>query len=107
MARQPIDLLVVGDHLVFGLFRSNKPALARILDQRVLVGSPTERVFVLVLFLMVQLALVFEHPSDWFVGVFDPLSFELWHVAGELAVGRDGADHLRAFTHLEPLLLGD
>ena len=107
MARQPIDLLVVGDHLIFRLFRSNKPAFARILDQRILVGSPTERVFVLVLFLMVQLALVFEHSSDWLVGVFDPLAFELWHIAGELAVGRNGADHLRAFAHFEPLLLGD
>ena len=107
MARQPIDLLVVGDHLVFRFFRSNKPALARILDQRILVGSPTERVFVLVLFLVVQFALVFEHSSDWFVGVFDPLAFELWNVAGELAIGRDGADHLRAFAHFESLLLGD
>ena len=51
---QPVDLLVVGQHLVFELRRADEPALARILDQRIFFGPPAERILVQVLLLMIE-----------------------------------------------------
>ncbi len=50
--RQPVDLLVVGEHLLFELRSLDEPASPRVLNQRIFFGSPTERIIVQILFLM-------------------------------------------------------
>ena len=107
MPRQPVDRTVVGEHLVFVLSRFDEPASARILDQRIVIGSPTEWILVLVLFLMIKLALFFEPASDGFVSVLDPNAFVVRCLGGKFSVGANGADHLRTFTGFETVLFSD
>ena len=73
MIRQPVDLLIVRQHVVFELSRLDKPAFPRVLDERIIVGSPAERILVLILLLMIEPSVLFHPPHDRFVGVFDPL----------------------------------
>ena len=72
MFGQPVDLPVVGDHLVLELGGSDEPAFARILDQRILFGSPAERIVVQVLVLKEQRPLGPKLAADITIGLLDP-----------------------------------
>ena len=98
MAREPVDLLVVGQHIVLMLGRANEPALARVLNQRIVVRSPAERILVLVLVQQVEFAFFFQAACDGLVAIFDPLAFVVGSFRGELAVGSNRTDQFGAFA---------
>ena len=105
--REPLDPVVVGQHLVAELTRADEPALPRILDQGIGVGPPTEGVVVHVLLLMneqptgpqvagdVAVAVLHEPPAPHPKGI------------GERAVGGDGVEQPWASARREPGLLGE
>ena len=62
--RQPMDEAVVGQHLVAELRRADEPALPRILDERIFLGPPAERVVVQVLFLVEEQAAALQVADD-------------------------------------------
>ena len=92
MLWQPVDLLIVGQHLVFELGRTNEPTLARVLDQRIVIGSPAKRIVVQVLLLKVQQPAFLQFSNHRFVGVFDPHPFKVGHQLGKHPVGRNGTE---------------
>ena len=103
---EPIDLGVVGEHLVLELGRFDEPALARVLDERIFFGSPAERVVVDVLFLVEEEAALLEVADDVFVAIFDPAAAAVVGAfVGEFAVGADAVDERRAFAVDEIFLL--
>ena len=61
---EPVDLGVVGEHLVLELGRADEPALARVLDERIFFGAPAERVVVDVLFLVEEQAALLQVADD-------------------------------------------
>ena len=73
---------------VFELRRADEPALARILDQRIFLGPPAERIVVQVLLLMEQQAALLQLADDVLVGILDPAALIVGRFGGELAVGR-------------------
>ena len=90
--RQPVDAAVVGQHLLLEGRGADEPALARILDQRVFFGPPTERIVVNVLLLVEQLAFGLHLADDVAVAVLDPAALVFGRFGGERAVGGDRAD---------------
>ena len=104
MVRQPIDLLVVRDHLVFKLSRFHEPAATWILDQRILVSSPAEWIVVQILIEQQQPPAFSDLTSQIFICFLNPASFIWSCFVGELAVGTDSADQLGA-VRFEAFLL--
>ncbi len=102
--REPVDFLVVFQHIVTKPGRANEPAFPWILDERIFVCTPAEWVFVLILFLQVELSLFLQTAHDRFVSIFDPFAFEVWSFRCKFPVGADGANQLRAFLVLESIL---
>ena len=105
--RQPVDLLVVRQHLVFELSGPYEPTFTRILDQRIVRGSPAKRIIVEILFLEVQQLAFFEIANDRFVSVFDPHPFKVRSLFGKSPVGRYGAKHLWPFATFKASLFRD
>ena len=95
VVRQPIDLLVVGEHLIFELRRSHEPALTRILDERIFIGPPAEGVLVDVLLLVIKQPPLFQVAADVLVAILYPAALIIGRLVSELAIGADGADQLR------------
>ena len=62
--RQPVDLTVVGQHLVFVLGGTHEPALARILNQRIFFSPPAEWIVVKILLAVEQQATVLQIADD-------------------------------------------
>ena len=73
MFRQPIDLLVVGQHWSLNCVVRMNQLLAE-LNQRVLVRPPAERVLVQILFLVEQQAALPQFATDVLIGLFNPAS---------------------------------
>ena len=73
-------------------------------------GSSSARqqngIVVQVLLLMEEQAAAFQVADDVLVAVFDPTALIIGGLGGELAVGTDGADQLRALAIDESGLLG-
>ena len=103
---QPGDPGVVGQHPIAERGRADKPALPRVLDQRIVVGPPAERIIVQVLFEVQQQAARPQFPIDILVRVLDPAARIIGRLGCELAVRADGADQGRTLTGDEPGLLG-
>ena len=93
--RQPIDFGVVGQHLVAEPRRADEPALARILDERVLLRPPAERIVVQILFLMEEQPAALQVADDVLVAVLDPAALVVGRFRGELAIGTDRTDQSR------------
>ena len=90
--RQPIDLGVVREHLVLELGRADEPALARILNERILFGPPAEWIVVEVLFLVKQQPALLQIADDVLVAIFDPAAATVFGAfVGEFAVGADSS----------------
>ena len=92
MLRQPVDLLVVGKHLVLELRRTDEPAPPRILNQWVFLRPPAKRIVVDVLFLVIEQSAGFQVAGDVLVAILYPASAAIvGSFISELAVGTDGA----------------
>src|SRR6476620_3257591 len=102
-----MDLLVILDHPLFVLRRANEPAPARILDQRILIRTPTEGILMQILFEMIKEASSAQLAGDVLIALFDPAPLIVWSFGGELAVRTDRADQLGPFTRHESRLFGD
>ena len=72
VAASCVDLLVVLQHRVLELRRADEPALTRILDQRILIGTPTERIVVQVLLLVEHQSAFLQVTRQRLIGVFHP-----------------------------------
>ena len=105
--REPVDFGVVREHLVDELRRFDEPALARVLNERVVRRAPAERIIVQVLFEVEQNPAFFEVARNVFVAFLDPAAFVIGRRVGEFPVGGDGADQVRALTVDEARLLLD
>src|SRR5689334_7863665 len=103
--RQPVDLLVVGEHLILELRRANEPTLTRVLNQRIFIGTPAERIVVDVLLLVIELAFLFEAASNFFVTFFYPAAFVVGRFSGEFTIRTDRTDQLRPLAIDEAGLL--
>ena len=57
--RQPIDVPVVIQHLLFELAGFDKPTSPRILDERIFFGPPAERIFVAIFFAVKEQPAIF------------------------------------------------
>ena len=78
---------------------------ARILDERIVLGPPTERVVVEILFLVKQQAVGLQLADDVFVGIFDPATLVVGRLGGESAVGCDRANQFRPLAVDESIAL--
>ena len=103
---QPVDPGVVGQHRLAKLARADKPALPRILDERIIVGPPAERVVVDILLLVNEQAAGPQVAGDVAVALLHEPSAPHRKSVGERAVGRDGVDECRPRTVGKAGLLG-
>ena len=104
--RQPIDPLVVGEHPVAVTRGADEPTAAWILNQRIVVGAPAERIRMQVLFLMEQQTAGLELAADIFIRLLDPSSHILGRrLGGEFAVRAHRANEVGPFTRFESRLL--
>ena len=109
------SLMCSGSQLILALFasisslncdRADEPALARILNERILFGPPAERIVVDVLLLMKQQPALFQIADDVLVAIFDPAAAAVFGAfVGEFAVGANGIDSCRPDALLIALAL--
>ena len=98
MVRQPVDLTIVGKHLIFLRGGANEPAFPRILDEGILLRAPTKRIIVAVLLLMVEQAAASEIARKVLIALFYPTPTDkIGRLVGELAVGADAVDEFGKF----------
>ena len=103
---QPVDPGVVGEHLLAELARADKPALSGILDQRIVVGPPAERIVVDILLLVHEQMTRPQVAGDVAVALLHEPAAPHGEGVGEAAVGGDAVDERRPSPLGEPCLLG-
>ena len=96
MFGNPVNLLIVFNHIIAEIRHFDKPAGHGLIDQRG-VGAPTERIGVGVLFLFDKKAVFFEPLHNRFIGFEDLFSFIIGNFRGKFAGFVNRADNRKMF----------